>query len=249
MTPNVKPFVAGNWKMNGTFAALGEAQAVAAHVMPGVDMALCVPATLIHRAAQAVEGTALMIGGQDVHAAANGAHTGDTAADMLVDAGAKLVIVGHSERRADHGETSEAVAAKAQAAIDAGLMAVICVGETQAEREAGKAADVVLSQLTGSVPDAATAQNTVIAYEPVWAIGTGLTASTGDIEEIHTVIRDALSGRFKDGAAMRILYGGSVKPSNAGEIFAVANVDGGLIGGASLKSTDFLAICQAASGV
>ncbi|MGB7432996.1 MAG: triose-phosphate isomerase [Ahrensia sp.] len=249
MTPNVKPFVAGNWKMNGTSAVLGEAQAVAAQVKPGVDMALCVPATLIHRAAQAVDATALMIGGQDVHAAANGAHTGDTAADMLVDAGAKLVIVGHSERRADHGENSETVAAKAQAAIDAGLIAVICVGETQTEREAGKAAEIVLSQLTDSVPDAANAQNTVVAYEPVWAIGTGLTASTGDIEEIHTVIRDALCARFKDGAMMRILYGGSVKPSNAGEIFAVANVDGGLIGGASLKSADFLAICEAANGI
>lgn len=249
MTPNVKPFVAGNWKMNGTAAALGEAQAVAAKVFPNVDMALCVPATLIDRAAQAVNGTALMIGGQDVHPAAIGAHTGDIAADMLVDAGAKLVIVGHSERRADHGETSDMVAAKAQAAIDGELTAVICVGETQAEREAGKAAEIVLSQLTDSVPDAATAQDTVIAYEPVWAIGTGLTASTSDIEEIHTVIRDALSARFKDGAAMRILYGGSVKPGNAGEIFAVANVDGGLIGGASLKSTDFLAICEAASAV
>lgn len=249
MTPDVKPFVAGNWKMNGTAASLAQAKAIAEATVSSVDMALCVPATLLERAAQAVQGSALVIGGQDVHTAANGAHTGDISADMLVDAGARCAIVGHSERRADHGETSQTVAAKAQAAIDAGLTAIICVGETQAEREAGRAVEIVLAQVSQSVPDAATAHNTVIAYEPVWAIGTGLTASTSDIEEIHAVIRDALGARFGDGAAMRILYGGSVKPDNAAEIFAVANVDGGLIGGASLKSADFLAICQAASAV
>lgn len=251
MTPNVTMFVAGNWKMNGIGETLGEASAIAAAsgqgALSSIDMALCVPATLIDRAAETVSGSALAIGGQDCHAADSGAHTGDVAAAMLKDAGAATVIVGHSERRTDHGETDEMVAAKAQAAYDAGLSAIICVGETLEERESGKAATIVAIQLAASIPDTATAANTVVAYEPVWAIGTGRTASADDIAEIHLLIRNALEARFADGAAFRILYGGSVKPANAAEIFAVANVDGGLIGGASLKSGDFLAICEAAA--
>ena len=248
MTPGVKMLVAGNWKMNGTTAELGELAAIAGNAASGdsIDMALCVPATLVHRAAGSADATALAIGGQDCHANTSGAHTGDISAAMLVDAGASCVILGHSERRADHGETSAMVAAKTVAAHGAGLLAIVCVGETQAEREDGDAERIVLEQLADSLPDGATAADTVIAYEPVWAIGTGLTASPADVAAMHKVIRDALVARFADGAAFRILYGGSVKPGNAAELFAVPNVDGGLIGGASLKSSDFIAICEAA---
>lgn len=251
MTPNVKMLVAGNWKMNGTSRDLGALVAMADGWVGingiAIDGALCVPATLIGRAVLQADGGPIAIGAQDCHQAVKGAHTGDISAPMLVDVGATYAIVGHSERRADHGETDEQVAAKAAAACGEGLTAIICIGETQAEREAGRAMEVVASQLAGSVPDNARAANTVIAYEPVWAIGTGLTASPADIAEIHLLIREALSARFRDGAEFRILYGGSVKPDNASEIFAVANVDGGLIGGASLKPDDFLAICEAAA--
>lgn len=249
MTPDVKPLVAGNWKMNGTEASLGEIEAVCAALADKGDVAydtlLCVPATLVDRASTKAAGSTLAIGGQDCHAKESGAHTGDTSAEMLSDAGASAVIVGHSERRTDHGETDADVAAKAEAGWRAGLTAVICVGETREEREAGEATDVVGTQLAGSVPQGMTAATTVIAYEPVWAIGTGLVPSTDDIAAMHAFIRETLSDRFGgEGAAVRILYGGSVKPGNAAEIFAIANVDGGLIGGASLKAADFLAICD-----
>ena len=243
----MRKLAAGNWKMNGTAAALAEVQALlAAHPAPACDMLLCPPATLLSRTADLARGTALRIGGQDCHAAASGAHTGDIAAAMLVDAGASHVILGHSERRADHGETDSLVNAKAGAALAAGLIAVICVGETEAERDAGTTLDVIGTQLAGSVPDAATPDTVVIAYEPVWAIGTGRTPTLSEIAEVHGFLRARLTARFGQAAAgMRLLYGGSVKPSNAAEIFAVPHVDGALVGGASLKAADFGAIVAA----
>jgi len=245
-----KPLVAGNWKMNGLAALLGELEAVAtgARAYPGVEVAVCPPATLIARAAEAVAGTPVLIGGQDCHPDTYGAHTGDISAAMLADAGAKLVIVGHSERRADHGETDALVRRKAEAGWRAGLLAILCLGETHAEREAGRALDVVATQLAGSVPDGATPANLVMAYEPVWAIGTGLVATPADIAEAHAHIRSALIARFgKEAAEIGILYGGSVKPDNAKAVFSVKDVDGALVGGASLKAGDFLAIIAAAS--
>ena len=245
----IRSLVAGNWKMNGVAASLAEIEAVktAAGGTTEIDIAVCPPATLIERAARAVSGSEIAIGGQDCHAKASGAHTGDVAAEMLADAGASLVIVGHSERRADHGEDDATVRAKAEAGWRAGLNVILCVGETEAERKAGKALDIVTTQLAGSVPDAATAANLVIAYEPVWAIGTGLTPTGDDIAEMHAHVRRELAGRFPSEAPMiRILYGGSVKPENAAEIFAVDGVNGALVGGASLKAADFLAIIEAA---
>lgn len=243
---------AGNWKMNGTGDSLVQIEELAAlHRTATCDVLICPPATLIARAAILTEGTDILIGAQDCHAAASGAHTGDLSAPMLADAGAAHVILGHSERRADHGETSEDVHAKVLAAHEAGMTAIICVGETLEEREAGRTLDVVLGQLAGSTPEAATAGNTVIAYEPVWAIGTGKVATLDQIADVHGAIRAALKDRFADGDAMRILYGGSVKPGNAAEIFAVDNVDGALVGGASLKSADFspiVAALEAAGG-
>ena len=197
--------------------------------------------------AEAVGGAPIHLGGQDCHSAASGAHTGDISAPMLRDAGASHVILGHSERRADHGETDALVRAKAEAALTAGLVAVICLGETGDDRDAGRTLDVVGAQLAGSVPDAATGANTVIAYEPVWAIGTGRTPTLGQIAEVHDFLRARLVDRFAEGAAIRLLYGGSVKPANAAEIFAVANVDGALVGGASLKAQDFGPIVAALS--
>ncbi|MCW5774737.1 MAG: triose-phosphate isomerase [Rhodospirillaceae bacterium] len=242
-----RQLIAGNWKMNGLKAALGEVDAVKAGIAgAGCDVAICPPATLIAAAAGAAAGSALMIGGQDCHAAASGAHTGDIAAEMIADAGGTLVIVGHSERRADHGEDDATVRAKAEAGWRAGLLVVLCIGETEAERRGGETLAVLESQLAGSVPEGATPSSLVIAYEPVWAIGTGLTASTDDIREAHAHIRARLVARFgSDAAAIRILYGGSVKPVNAAEILALEDVDGALVGGASLKATDFLAIVGA----
>jgi triosephosphate isomerase len=251
MTPGVTPLIAGNWKMNGTAASLAEIEAVRIGLPSAraADYLLCVPATLVSRAASATSGSALMVGGQDCHAAEGGAHTGDVSAEMLADAGAGAVIVGHSERRADHGESDDAVSAKTEAAWRAGLVAVICVGETREERESDQAEAVVGSQLAASVPDAMTATNSVIAYEPVWAIGTGLVPSSDDIAAMHAFIRGRMKVRFgPEGEGVRILYGGSMKPGNAGEISAIANVDGGLIGGASLKAADYLAICDAIAG-
>lgn len=245
----MRKLAAGNWKMNGTSAALPEMTALlAAHPAPACEMLICPPATLIAQAAWTAKGSRLRIGGQDCHTGTTGAHTGDVSAAMLADAGASHVILGHSERRADHGETDALVAAKTAAAWAAGLVAVICVGETEAERDAGRTLAVVGGQLAGSVPAGATAATTVVAYEPVWAIGTGRTPTLAEIADVHRFIRAELTARFGDEAAeMRLLYGGSVKPSNATDIFAVADVDGALVGGASLKAADFGAIVAALS--
>ena len=249
MPGTIRPLIAGNWKMNGLKASLGELVAIgqgAGDVWRKADLLICPPATLIFPAAAAMIGSKVAIGGQDCHANVSGAHTGDISAEMLADAGATYVIVGHSERRTDHHETDADVRARVLAAWRAGLIAVVCVGETRAERDAGRAMDVVGAQLAGSIPDGTTAANLVVAYEPVWAIGTGLTPTSQDIEQIHTFIRSKLTERFKgEGAGVRLLYGGSLKPGNAAEILALADVNGGLIGGASLKAADFLAIAAA----
>jgi triosephosphate isomerase len=240
-----RPLVAGNWKMNGLKAAMAELATIkqGAAALAAVDLMVCPPATLIAQFAWAVRESAVMIGAQDCHAAASGAYTGDIAAEMLKDAGATAVIVGHSERRATHRETDADVRAKALAARRAGLLAIVCIGETRAERDADRAPAVVRGQLDGSLPDAATAENLVVAYEPVWAIGTGLTPTLADIAEMHALVRARLCARFgAAGQGMRILYGGSVKPSNAKELMGVDNVDGALVGGASLKADEFLAI-------
>jgi triosephosphate isomerase (TIM) len=254
----IRPLVAGNWKMNGLASSIDEARRLANALMwgsapgggpaadPGCDVMICPPATLIGALASATAGTRVVVGGQDCHAKSSGAHTGDVAAEMLADSGAKAVIVGHSERRADHGETDAIVLAKATAVHRAGLVAIICVGETAAQRKAGETLAVVAGQLAGSVPDSARDGNTVIAYEPVWAIGTGLVPTTADVAAVHLAIRTALIARFgADGAATRILYGGSVKASNARELMRVDNVNGALVGGASLKADDFLGIIAA----
>jgi triosephosphate isomerase len=246
MAGNPCPLVAGNWKMNGLTGSAGELSkmiAGAAGLAGKADLMVCPPATLIAGFAQAARGSAVMIGGQDCHSDASGAHTGDIAAEMLADAGAKAVIVGHSERRTDHRETDAQVRAKALAARRAGLTAIVCVGEQRAEREAGQTLAVVGRQLDGSLPDGATADNLVIAYEPVWAIGTGLTPTPADVAEVHAFIRKRLVDRYgADGGRIRILYGGSVKPSNAKELLSIAHVNGALVGGASLKAEDFLGI-------
>ncbi len=245
---SIRPLVAGNWKMNGLRAALEEAQTLyerlAATEPLAVDAMLCPPATLLMAMAGALAGTEILVGGQDCATEASGAHTGDISAEMLADAGASAVIVGHSERRADHGETDALVRAKAEAAYRAGLTAIICIGETEAERKQGQTLDRVATQLRGSVPDGAAAANTVIAYEPVWAIGTGLTPTPADVAEVHGFIRSELTGLCGEGQAsgMRLLYGGSVKPSNAAALMAVDNVNGALVGGASLKADDFFGI-------
>jgi triosephosphate isomerase len=246
--PNaIRPLIAGNWKMNGLKASLAEFEAMlagAAGVAAKADLLVCPPATLITIFADRAHGSkTLVIGGQDCHPNASGAHTGDISAEMLADAGASAVIVGHSERRADHGESDALVRQKAEAAWRAGLTAIVCIGETREQRDAGQTLDICGGQLKGSLPDGATAARLVVAYEPVWAIGTGLTPTAGDVEQIHKFIRETLTARFSgEGARTRILYGGSVKPSNAAELMAVANVNGALIGGASLKAADFLAI-------
>jgi triosephosphate isomerase len=250
MARATRPLVAGNWKMNGAQADLAELRAIAAGFMGGLDAEaeglICVPATLLTRAAEIAASTPLSIGGQDCHVSASGAHTGDVAAEMLKDAGASHVIVGHSERRTDHGETDEAVHAKAQAAWRAGLVAIICIGETRDQRDSGDTLAVLSRQIAGSVPASATAATTVVAYEPVWAIGTGLTPTAEDVKSAHAHIRETLRARIGDEASrVRILYGGSVKPSNATELLAIDNVDGALVGGASLKARDFLAIAEA----
>lgn len=246
----IKPLVAGNWKMNGLRSALVELSAMidgyGDDLHSKVDLAICPPATLVHACSQIAAETEIGIGGQDCHANESGAHTGDLSAAMLKDAGASLVIVGHSERRADHGETSETVWQKASAVHRAELVAIICVGETEAERDAGETLTIVSRQLAGSVPQGANAINTIIAYEPVWAIGTGRTPTQDDIAQVHAMIRKNLADRFAgQGEAMRILYGGSVKPGNATTLMAIADVNGALVGGASLKAADFLGIAAA----
>jgi triosephosphate isomerase len=247
MTKTIRPLIAGNWKMNGLKASVVEFDAMlagASKVTGRADLLVCPPATLIAGFAEKSRGsTGLAIGGQDCHPKASGAHTGDLSAEMLADAGASAVIVGHSERRADHGESDGLVRQKAEAAWRAGLVAIVCIGETRRQRDSGQTLEICRGQLNGSVPDASRAHNLVVAYEPVWAIGTGVTPTAGDVKQIHQFIRDLLIERFNgEGAAIRILYGGSVKPSNARELMAVANVNGALIGGASLKAADFLAI-------
>jgi triosephosphate isomerase len=240
--------------MNGLNASLVEAVSVrdalrGALAEINADVMIAPPATLIASFAAAAAGSPLLIGAQDCHAKPEGAHTGDIAAEMFKDAGASAVILGHSERRADHGETSAEVKAKAAAAHRAGLVAIVCIGETQGERAAGATLNVVSRQLKNSLPDGTTAANTVIAYEPVWAIGTGLTPTASDIEEVHAAIRRDLSESVgEEGAKMRILYGGSVKPDNAAALMAIPNVNGALVGGASLKARDFLAIVRAYEG-
>lgn len=250
MTPGVRPFVAGNWKMNGTSASLNELRSIAHGFMSGLDAEtealVCVPATLLTRAADILHASPVKVGGQDCHAKGSGAHTGDISAEMLRDAGASHVIVGHSERRTDHGESDAQVHAKAEAAWTAGLVAIVCIGETREQRESGQTLDVLSRQIEGSIADAATAANTIIAYEPVWAIGTGLTPTVHDVAQAHEHIRQRLTRKIGAGAArMRLLYGGSVKPSNAVELLGIDNVDGALVGGASLKAADFLGIAEA----
>lgn len=234
--------------MHGGASDLGEIRLLARlHPAPSVDLLICPPATLIAQAAREAQGSCVSIGGQDCHADASGAHTGDISAPMLADAGAGAVILGHSERRADHGETDMCVRAKVDAAQAAGLQAIVCVGETLDQRNAEATLDVVGAQLAGSLPDACTARNTVVAYEPVWAIGTGKVAGCNDIAQVHSALRAQLVARFGpvEGGAMTLLYGGSVKASNAAEIFATPEVNGALVGGASLKAADFAPIVTA----
>ncbi|WP_211863200.1 triose-phosphate isomerase [Neoroseomonas soli] len=245
----MRPLIAGNWKMHGLSAdGLALARAVAAGGAGlGAELLVCPPATLVAAVASAMADGPVAVGGQDCHAAAKGAHTGDIAAPMLADAGARFVILGHSERRADHAESDAVVRAKAEAAIAAGLTPIVCVGEPEADRLAGRAEDVVAAQLAGSLPEGFGAAGGVLAYEPVWAIGTGRTPTEADIAAMHAMIRARLVAAFPaQGAALRVLYGGSVKPSNAVAILAIPHVDGALVGGASLVAEDFLAIARAA---
>ncbi len=247
----ISPLIAGNWKMNGLTHSLDElselARLLTTGAAPRALVVVCPPATLLAAVAAQGASSGILAGGQDCHAEASGAHTGDISAGMIADAGAQFVIVGHSERRADHGETDDVVRSKAEAAIGAGLKPIICVGETESERDAGQAEDVVGKQLAASIPDAAEQHEVVIAYEPVWAIGTGRTPTLDDIAAMHASIRAKLVDRFglPRGESIRILYGGSMKPQNAREILAVENVNGGLVGGASLLAKDFYTIISA----
>jgi triosephosphate isomerase len=244
-----RKLVAGNWKMNGSLAQLAELSRIgaAARAATGVDVAVCPPFTMV--AAAAARAGGLTIGAQDCHAKESGAHTGNVSAAMLKEAGARLVIVGHSERRADQAETDDIVRAKAETALRHAFQTIVCVGESEEERVAGRAVERVTAQLAGSLPEPAGEGELIIAYEPIWAIGTGRTATPEDVAEMHAAIRQALLGRFGDaGARMRILYGGSVNAGNAAELFAVADVDGGLVGGASLTADQFVPIIEAAAG-
>lgn len=245
-----RPLIAGNWKMNGLRA---DARALAEGVATGFrqagwtdrDLLVCPPATLVAAVSEAVKGSGVNVGGQDCHAKPSGAHTGDVAAEMLRDAGATHVIVGHSERRTDHGETDDVVRAKAEAAWRARLVPIVCIGETLAERESGMTFSVLANQLKGSIPAGAVANRLVVAYEPVWAIGTGKTPTTAEVAEAHAHIRKVLGGLMAEASGVRLLYGGSVKASNAAELLAAADVDGALVGGASLEADEFLAIAKA----
>ena len=249
MAGEPRPLVAGNWKMNGIAASIAELQAMIADTRTrtyATDLMICPPATLLARFAEAAKGSQIAIGAQDCHAEASGAFTGDLSAEMLKDAGATAVIVGHSERRTLHNESDAVVQGKAKAAIRAGLTAIVCVGETREEREAKATIARIRRQLEGSLPSPIQAANLVVAYEPVWAIGTGLTPTPADVAEVHDMIRKHLVSLDKsEGPKVRILYGGSVKPGNAKELMAVSNVNGALVGGASLKAADFLAIAAA----
>jgi triosephosphate isomerase (TIM) len=248
----LRPLIAGNWKMNATRAQtkalISDLRArLAAQPDLAADLLVCPPAPYVLRAVKLAEGSGIAVGGQDCHVKSSGAHTGDVAAAMLADCGCRYVILGHSERRADHGESSELVASKAKAALEAGLTAIVCVGETDAEHDKGATLDVISSQLEGSVPADASAANLVVAYEPVWAIGTGRTPTPEDVASVHAHIRGLLTAWFKDGVEIRILYGGSVKASNAATLMHVAEVNGALVGGASLKADEFWAIALAAA--
>jgi triosephosphate isomerase (TIM) len=247
----LRPLVAGNWKMNGLKASIGELEKIIAGARKlaqssvNVDVMVCPPATLIAGFAAAAKGTPVSIGAQDCHPLASGPHTGDISAEMLRDAGAQAVIVGHSERRRDHGETDEVVGEKAAAAQRAGLAAIVCIGETRAERDSGRTNEILRAQLDGSLPDSLEkwASGLVVAYEPVWAIGTGLTPAQSDVGAVHGFIRQRLTSRYGGaGREIRILYGGSLKPGNAKDLLTIENVDGGLVGGASLKADEFIAI-------
>ncbi|MEP0943821.1 MAG: triose-phosphate isomerase [Rhizobiaceae bacterium] len=249
MTPDITPLVAGNWKMNGERDQLDQLALIARGVdddlAEALDVVICPPTTLLYVATTLSEDTPLEVGGQDCHHEASGAHTGDVSAEMIKDCYADYCIVGHSERRTNHAESDYHVAGKAQACWRAGLTAIICIGETEAEYDAGQAEEVLKRQIAMSVPSGATEEDTIVAYEPVWAIGTGKTPSPEDVREIHALIREELANKLGGhGERMRILYGGSVKPSNAKELLSVLNVDGALVGGASLKADDFLAICD-----
>lgn len=250
----ITPLIAGNWKMNGLGSSLAELGALRERLaeapVEGVDIMVCPPATLLTRAAQVLEGSGIALGAQDCHPLPSGAHTGDISAEMLADAGATAVIVGHSERRIDHGESDTLVNAKARAAYRAGLMAIICIGETEEEHRGGGTIDVLKRQVRGSVPEEARAATTVIAYEPVWAIGSGLTPTPADVARLQGAIHDDLCQMLgqQEGGAMRILYGGSVKPNNAAELLFVPNVNGALVGGASLKASDFYGIISVYCG-
>jgi len=244
-----RPLVAGNWKMNGSLSMLREPRLLAAmlkDVKLSCDVMVCPPAILTRRVRSVLKGSRIRLGGQDCHWDASGAHTGDISAEMLKEAGCSAVITGHSERRANHGESDEMVNRKASAAHRAGLTAIVCIGETLEERKGGRTLDVLTRQLAQSLPEASTAASTIVAYEPVWAIGTGLTPSTAEVAEAHGRIRAELAKRFgAEGEGMRILYGGSVKPANAGELMTVAHVNGALVGGASLKAADLIGIIKA----
>ena len=242
------PLIAGNWKMNGLASSLAEAKTVAAGLGPSrVRVAICPPSILIHRMSETLAGTPVLVGGQDAHSDDSGAFTGDVSAEMLADAGARLVILGHSERRDAYREGDELVSRKVLAALRHGLEPIVCVGETLDQRKAGRALEVVTRQVTGSLPADLKGRPFAVAYEPVWAIGMGLTPTTPEIEEAHVAIRDTLSGMFGPAAeTVPILYGGSVKPGNAAEILQAREVGGALVGGASLKAEDFLAIVRAA---
>jgi triosephosphate isomerase (TIM) len=244
-----RPLVAGNWKMNGSLTMLKEVRLLVGmlkDVKLKCEVMICPPAILTRRIKSILKGSKIRLGGQDCHWDASGAHTGDISAEMLKEAGCSAIIVGHSERRTNHAETDATVAKKAKAAHRAGLGAIVCIGETLDERKGGKTLEVVSRQLKGSLPVGATASNTVVAYEPVWAIGTGLTAAVAEVAEAHTHIRADLAMLMgEEGAGVRILYGGSVKPSNAAELMAAANVNGALAGGASLKAADFIGIIKA----
>jgi triosephosphate isomerase len=250
MTPGIRPLVAGNWKMNGLCGATGELEIMRDAVKSGnrasYDMLVCVPFTLLAKTGDLAARSLMKVGAQDCHKDISGAHTGDISVEMIADCGAQAVIVGHSERRTDHNETNIQVRDKAQAALEWGHMAIICIGESDKQRKDGATLDVLRQQLAGSVPESADNGEIVIAYEPIWAIGTGLTPTVADVEEAHKFMRDEVIQRFGEaGETIRLLYGGSVKPANAVELMGINNVDGALIGGASLKAEDFLGICAA----
>jgi triosephosphate isomerase (TIM) len=245
----MRKLIAGNWKMNGLRAdglALARDLARGVGAAPPSDLLICPPATLLAAAAEAIAGSGILLGGQDCHTRQHGAHTGDLSAAMLRDAGCSHVILGHSERRTDHHESDALIRAKVKAAREAGLIVVLCLGETAQERDAGRTLEIVSRQLAGSLPEGLSAAELVVAYEPVWAIGTGRTPQPGDVAAVHAHLRHALTGKVSAPEAVRLLYGGSVKPGNARELLHLPNVDGALVGGASLNAADFQAIAEAA---